>query len=148
MPGETRRIDLEADGEDLADVLERLGQRVGKTIVVDPNVEEVVRVSLRGIPWREAVEVIARMTRCEVQRRGTKDGEEVLFLTQVWRVWVSDLRGDLRAILQSLSCPKRKAHLDFGEIHPYTLTYDCRKCQRFSVFRGFQRKTRNRSRFP
>lgn len=74
----SRRIDVDFDGLDLADAMASLGRQVGATIVVDPNVRETIRVSLRDIPWREAVDVIARMCRCEVVEQ--EDG--VLLITQ------------------------------------------------------------------
>jgi hypothetical protein len=65
----TGRIDVEFEDVDLADVMEQIGRQMGRTILVDPDVEEVVRVSFRDIPWMEAVYVIARMTRCDVEER-------------------------------------------------------------------------------
>jgi hypothetical protein len=63
------RIDVDFEGQDLADAMEAIGRRVGVNILVQPDVRETIRVSLRDIPWREAVDVIARMTRCEVEER-------------------------------------------------------------------------------
>lgn len=69
LPDPARRIDVDVEDMDLADVMEQIGADVGAHVLVDPNVQENVTVSLRGIPWREAVEVIARMTRSEVEER-------------------------------------------------------------------------------
>jgi len=74
----SRRIDVDFEELDLADAMEAIGRQVGVTILVDPNVRETIRVSLRDIPWREAVDVIARMCRCEVVEQ--EDG--VLLITQ------------------------------------------------------------------
>ncbi len=63
---QTMRINIDVEGVDLADVMEQIGRQVGVKILVDPNLKETVTVSLREIPWREAVEVIAKMTRTEV----------------------------------------------------------------------------------
>jgi hypothetical protein len=63
------RVDLAVDGEDLAKVLADLGRAGDTAIVLDPGIEERVRVNLRQIRWDEAVEVVARMTGCRVEKR-------------------------------------------------------------------------------
>jgi type II secretory pathway component GspD/PulD (secretin) len=72
------RIDVDVDDLDLADVMELIGRQVGRNVLVDPYVQESVTVSLRDIPWREAVDVLARMTRCDVEERAGG----ILVLTQ------------------------------------------------------------------
>jgi hypothetical protein len=71
-------IDIDAEDAELADVMNAIGRRVGRNVLVDPDVCETVSVSLRGIEWREAVDVIARMARCEVEERAGG----ILLLTQ------------------------------------------------------------------
>ncbi len=61
------RLDIDVEAVSLAEVMAAIGRRARVTIGVDPAVEESVTVSLRDIPWREAVDVIARMTRCRVE---------------------------------------------------------------------------------
>lgn len=58
---------LEAQDRDLADVMAEIGRRAGKTIVVDPRVKERVTITLRQVSWRDAVDVIARRTRCTIE---------------------------------------------------------------------------------
>jgi hypothetical protein len=67
QPDERMRIHVDVEDADLADVFAQISEQVAVTILVDPAVKEAVNVSLRDIPWREAVEVIARMTRCEIE---------------------------------------------------------------------------------
>lgn len=89
------RIHVDVDGEDLAEVMDRIGRDVGRTILVDPSVQESVTVSLRDIPWREAVDVIARMTRCDVEERPG----EILVLTQCSRVCLEVTDESVRSLL-------------------------------------------------
>ena len=61
------RIDVDVVDADLEDVMDDIGRQVGQNILVHPDVHETVTVTLRDIPWREAVELIAKMTRCEIE---------------------------------------------------------------------------------
>jgi type II secretory pathway component GspD/PulD (secretin) len=118
------RINVDLDGVDLADVMEQIGRQVGRNILVDPNVEETVRVSLRDIPWREAVDVIARMTRCEVEERPGG----ILLLTQPPKVTIQFTDANVRTVLQLLAAYSGKniiispevrgqVTLDLKEVH-------------------------------
>lgn len=60
------RIGVDAESETLDLVLARIGRAAGVPVVVEPEVQEGLTISLREVPWRDAVEVIARMVRCEV----------------------------------------------------------------------------------
>src|SRR5688500_4593337 len=94
-PG-SQRINVDVENVDLADVMERIGRQVGRNILVDPTVQEAVTVSLRDIPWREAVDVIARMTRCEVEERPGG----ILVLTQPPKVTIQFTDANVRTVLQ------------------------------------------------
>lgn len=96
---QSMRINVDVEDVDLADVMEQIGRQVGKNILVDPNVHETVRVSLRDIGWREAVEVIAKMTRCEVEER---EGG-ILLLTQPPKVTIQFTEANIRTVLQLLA---------------------------------------------
>ncbi len=61
------RIDVDLEGEELAVGLAAVARFAHTTIVVDPEVQERITVSLRDVPWREAVDVMARMCRCDVE---------------------------------------------------------------------------------
>jgi hypothetical protein len=74
------RLTLETTGpEPLEDVAERFGALAGVNALLDPNVRETVPpLVLRGVPWRLALELLARLTRTTVEEwRGG-----VLVLTQ------------------------------------------------------------------
>jgi type II secretory pathway component GspD/PulD (secretin) len=118
------RINVDLDGVELADVMEQIGRQVGRNILVDPNVEEVVRVSLRDILWREAVDVIARMTRCEVEERPGG----IMLLTQPPKVTIQFTDANVRTVLQLLAAYSGKniiispdvrgtVTLDLKEVH-------------------------------
>jgi hypothetical protein len=81
-PLKGKRLNVDVDGVALSDVMQAIGRQAGVNLVVSPQVKSVLTVSLRDIPWREAVDVIAKMTRCEV-REGPGG---ILFLEQPARI--------------------------------------------------------------
>lgn len=97
------RIDVEFEDLDLRVAMQRISDRVGSKIRVDPDVQETVTVSLRDVPWREAVDVIARMSRCEVVER---DG--ALLLQQRSIVRMQFTAADVRTVLQLLAAYQGK----------------------------------------
>ena len=63
------RVDLvtiDVREKDLKEVLGQIAEQVDVNIVVDPQVEEVVTLSLDAIDWRDALDVIARETNCVI----------------------------------------------------------------------------------
>jgi len=50
----------------LRDVIDQISRQAGVNIVVEPQIHEKVTINLRDIPWMEAVQVIAQLTKCEV----------------------------------------------------------------------------------
>jgi len=111
-------IDVEAKGEDLQIVMERIAAKAKRTILVDPNVSESVTVSLREIPWRDAVEVIAKMTRCQVVERG-----QVLMLTQPPHVTIDFRDASVRTVIQLLAAYSGKNIVIAAEVKG-TVTVD------------------------
>jgi type II secretory pathway component GspD/PulD (secretin) len=122
--GGAQRIHIDVDNVDLADVMDLIGRQVGRNILVDPTVQESVTVSLRDIPWREAVDVIARMTRCEVEERPGG----ILVLTQPPKVTIQFTDANVRTVLQLLAAYSGKniiispkvagtVTLDLKEVH-------------------------------
>jgi hypothetical protein len=91
-------ITIQAEEEDLRELMDEIGRRVGREILVDPDIHERVNVLLRNTPWHDAVQVIARMTKCEVEERSG-----VLVLTQPPRLTIQNDGCDLRAILQLIA---------------------------------------------
>jgi hypothetical protein len=93
------RINVDVSDMPLAEVMAQISREVGKTIAVGKAAKgELVSVSLREIPWRMAVDVIARMTRCDVEVIG-----ESLFLTQRPRVTIDFRYANLRTIVQLMA---------------------------------------------
>ncbi|MBL4850069.1 MAG: hypothetical protein JKY65_31455 [Planctomycetes bacterium] len=66
-PTKALRINVDVEDANLADVMSEIGRQTGTTIQVAPGVEETLTLNLVGIPWRKTVEVIAKMTRCQVR---------------------------------------------------------------------------------
>lgn len=119
-----QKINIDVENADLADVMEQIGRQVGRNILVEPNVRETVSVSLHDIPWREAVDVIARMTRCEVEERPGG----ILLLTQPPKVTIQFTDANVRTVLQLLAAYSGKniiiapevtgrVTLDLKEVH-------------------------------
>ncbi|MGE0711128.1 MAG: hypothetical protein AB7N76_07170 [Planctomycetota bacterium] len=89
------RIDIDAD-DTLAEVIRRIGQVTKRTIVLAPELEgQKVSVSLRQIPWRDAVAVIGKMCRFDVEELG-----ETLYLTHAPRVTLQFRNASVRTVLQ------------------------------------------------
>jgi hypothetical protein len=101
------RITIDVQNEDLARVMTGISAATGANVIVSPDVHEPVAVSLRDIPGDQAIEVIARMTRCEVE---TLPGG-VRFLVQPPKVTIEFKEGNVRTILQLLSAYSGKTIL-------------------------------------
>ena len=92
-------MDLEAEAADLADVVDSLARQTGETILVEPHVQESVTVSLRGVPWPAALELLAGATHCEVEKR-----QGVWLLTQPHKVTLTCLgSATLRTVLELIA---------------------------------------------
>jgi type II secretory pathway component GspD/PulD (secretin) len=118
-----REIDVSVEEADLRDVMDEIGRRVGRNIIVEPDIHEKVTISLRKIPWRDAVDVIAKMTKCEVEQRGS-----ILVLTQPPKVTIQFTDANVRTVLQLLAAYSGKniiispevrgdVTLDLHEVH-------------------------------
>ncbi|MGE4618731.1 MAG: hypothetical protein AAEJ04_02865, partial [Planctomycetota bacterium] len=63
------RVDLvtiDVREKDLGEVLAQISEQVDVNIVVDPQVDEIVTLSLDAIAWKDALDIIARETNCVV----------------------------------------------------------------------------------
>jgi hypothetical protein len=116
---EEQRINVDVVGVDLAEVMDQVGLQLGRTILVDPDVHERVTINLRDIPWREAVEVMARMTRCRVEDRPGG----VLLLTQPARVTIQFANGNVNTVLQLLAAYSGKSIVIDADVEG-TITID------------------------
>lgn len=97
-PGGARAIDLNVEGADLAQVVARIAEQAGVPIAVDPDVHERVSAALTGVPWREALEVLARLARCEVvEARGR------LLVRRPEEVLLDFTAADVRTLLELLA---------------------------------------------
>ena len=96
LPG---RINVDTDGESLREVMDQIARQTGHTIVVeDEAAKEICNISLRQIPWREAVDVICAMMRCKVEQLG-----ESLFISLRVKVTLEFRNGNLTSVLRVLS---------------------------------------------
>lgn len=116
-------IDLEAQDAPLRDVVAQLAAKAKRTILVDPRVQESVSIQLKQISWRDALAVLAKMVRCEVEDRG----QGVLVLTQPPTVTIHFQDASVRTVLQLLAAysgknvvigadVKGKVSVDFKEV--------------------------------
>ena len=72
------RVDLPKVEVALRDLVKAIGMQVGQAIHVDPVIGETrLTVDLQDVPWRQAVEAVARAASCEVREKG-----QVLVLTR------------------------------------------------------------------
>ncbi|OUU20646.1 MAG: hypothetical protein CBC13_10245 [Planctomycetia bacterium TMED53] len=59
-------VTIDVRDKDLREVLSQIGEQVKVNIVVDPQVEEKVTLTLETIDWRESLDILARETNCVV----------------------------------------------------------------------------------
>jgi type II secretory pathway component HofQ len=59
-------IDINFEDVELRDALAEIASKANTTLLLDEDVRERVTISLGKIPWRDAVEVIAKMAKCEL----------------------------------------------------------------------------------
>ncbi len=97
-PAPSRRVDLEVEGADLAAALAAVARQAGANVVVAPWVEASVTASLRRVPWREAVERLARQAGCAVEQR---DG--YLRVDRPRRITDACAGEEVRSVLQRLA---------------------------------------------
>lgn len=93
------RISIDASGEDLAKVVERIGRAAGRNILVSPLVQEEVTLSLRDLRWSEVLRTVAAMTRCQI--REMPGG--ILVLEQPPSVSIQFTDANIRTVLQLLA---------------------------------------------
>lgn len=92
-------IDLEVVDKDLREVMEDIGRRIRRNILVAPGVEEKVTIKLRDIPAMDAVRIIAELCRCRIEQAA----EGVLLLTQPPKVTIQFTDAQLRTVVQLLA---------------------------------------------
>ncbi|MDF1667611.1 MAG: hypothetical protein P1V97_38090, partial [Planctomycetota bacterium] len=92
-------IDIDVVDKDLRAVMEEIGRKVGRNILVAPGVEETVTITLRDIPWTDAVKIIAKLTKCDIEQAAPK----VLLLTQPPKVTIEFADANVRTVLQLLA---------------------------------------------
>lgn len=98
-PWEGPLVSIDVEDRDLADVMEQIGRQAGRVILVDPAVQERVTVGVPQLPWRDVVDVVARMTRCDVEER--PDGSVLLSQPGALRITWTDTSA--RTLLQILA---------------------------------------------
>jgi type II secretory pathway component GspD/PulD (secretin) len=59
-------VSIDAQDDDLRDVLDTIGRQAGVNIVCEPTIHEKVTLRLRRIGWFEALQIVAEQTRCEI----------------------------------------------------------------------------------
>jgi len=71
-PDRGPEVRVAASDQDLASVIASISSQAGKTILVAPDVHENVTLQLKPLPWRDAVDLVARMTACDVAPLGSE----------------------------------------------------------------------------
>ncbi|HZU98964.1 MAG TPA: hypothetical protein VFF73_19810 [Planctomycetota bacterium] len=107
-----RNIDVNVEDADLREVMDEIGRRVGRNIIVEPDVHERVTITLRQIPWLDAVNVIAKLTKCELERKG-----EIYVLSQPPKVTIQFTDANVRTVLQLLAAYSGKNIIIAPEVH-------------------------------
>src|SRR5690606_32619177 len=94
-----KQIDIDVVDRDLREVMEEIGRKVGRNILVAPGVVEAVTITLRDIPWTDAVKIIAKLTKCDIEEAAPG----VLLLTQPPKVTIELSEANVRTVLQLLA---------------------------------------------
>lgn len=119
-----KTIDIDVVDKDLREIVEEIGRKVGKNILVAPGVEERITVTLRDLPWPDAVKVVAGLAKCDIE----ESVPGVLLLTQPPKVTIQFQDANVRTVLQLLAAysgkniiispdVKGKVSLDLKNVH-------------------------------
>jgi len=92
-------FDLYAEERPLPDVVDEIARRSGRNIVVEAGVDDPVTIDLRQVSWRQALELVAERTDCDVKRLGGG----VLILTRPPRMHVRLVDADVQTALLMLA---------------------------------------------
>jgi type II secretory pathway component HofQ len=125
-------IDLNVEEVGLAECMATISSQVGCTIVVAPDVHEKVTVALRHIPWEDAVQVIAKMTKCDV----SPIGSDTLLLSQCPKVTIQFTQADVRTVLQLLAAYCGKNIIVAPSVHGDMVTLDLHEVDWLAALRG------------
>jgi len=92
-------VTIDVRDKDLGEVLSQIGEQVDVNIVVDPQVEEKVTLSLDAIGWREALDILARQTSCVI----IVESDRLIRFTQPPSVNIEFQNADLAVVLDLLA---------------------------------------------
>ena len=92
-------ITIDVREKDLKEVLADIGRQVDVNIVVDPNVQETVTVSLDAVEWRQALQLIARETECTI----VQETPRLIRFTQPPQISIEFQDADLKVVLELLA---------------------------------------------
>lgn len=118
-PGEAG-VTLEAQGLDLKAVAAELASQAGRNVIVDPVIQETVTLSLRDVPFEDALQAVADHARC----RAEPVGDRVWRLTQPPMVTLQFNDGPARTVLQLLAAYSGKNLLFGRELRDRLVTHD------------------------
>ena len=62
----SRLVSIDADDQDLREVVDSIARQAGVNIVLDRGINEKLTLTLRNIDWFEALQLVAQRTRCEI----------------------------------------------------------------------------------
>ncbi len=92
-------ITIDVRDKDVREVVSDVGRQVDVNIVVDPNVQETVTISLDAVEWRVALELIARETECTI----VYETPRLIRLTQPPQISIEFQDADLKVVLELLA---------------------------------------------
>jgi len=92
-------ITIDVRDKDLREVVSDIGRQVDVNIVVDPNVQETVSISLDAVEWRKALELIARETECTI----VQETPRLIRFTQPPQISIEFQDADLKVVLELLA---------------------------------------------
>lgn len=93
------KIDIEVVDMDLKELVEQIANSAKYNILVSPEIAERVTIKLREIPWKQALNLVAKLTHCELE----EPTPNVLMLTQPPKVTIQFDQANIRTVLQLLA---------------------------------------------
>ncbi|MCH2374675.1 MAG: hypothetical protein MK538_10835 [Planctomycetes bacterium] len=92
-------ITLDVRDKDLKEILKFISRRVGVNVIADLEVKEKVTIQLESVEWREALQVIAKQTRCEV----LEVSDRLIRFTQPPAISMEFQDADIKVVLELLA---------------------------------------------
>ncbi|MFC1587407.1 hypothetical protein ACFL54_03770 [Planctomycetota bacterium] len=91
-------ITLDYRDTDLRDIVDYISRRARKTIIIEPDVDEKLTISLIDVPWRKALDLIAKQAAVVVRQEGN-----TWFISKPPRITMNFRDADIRVVIEIIA---------------------------------------------